>query len=68
MVAVINSILAGVFAGMLAAFAAALPLYAAAGIGAAVLATSVIAHRRYQINKYAEFEIRLETLFPAGAK
>ncbi len=64
-VSVINSALAGVFAGMPARFASPWPVNACAGLGAAVFALSVYAHRRYQLNRYAEFEGRLKTLFPS---
>ena len=67
MVAVINSVLAGVFAGMLVRFASPLPVYAAVGIGVAVFAASVVAHQRYQLKKYIEFEGRLKTLFPSNS-
>jgi hypothetical protein len=65
MVAVINSVLAGVFAGLLSKFASSLSIYAVAGLGIAVFVVSVIAHRRHQLNKYAQVESRLETLFPS---
>jgi hypothetical protein len=48
-VAVINSVLAGVFAGVLSEFASSLPIIAAAGLGIAIFAVSVVAHRRYQL-------------------
>jgi len=34
----------------------------------AVFALGVSAHHRHQMNKYAEFEGRLKTLFPGEAK
>jgi hypothetical protein len=67
-VAVINSVLAGVFAGMVSSFVASGSLYLCGGFGVAVFAVSVLMHRRYQTNKYTEFEKRLETQFPGGAK
>lgn len=67
MVAVINSVLAGVFAGMLASFAASLPMFLSAGGGVSVFVLSVVAHRRYQLQKYTVFEARLETIFPSDA-
>ncbi len=63
-VSVINSVLAGVFAAMLFRFASPWPIYVSAGLGVAVFALSVYAHRRYQMNRYVEFEGRLKTLFP----
>lgn len=65
MVAVINSVLAGVFAGMLSAYVASLSMAVLAGIGVAVFTVSVVAHRRYQLNRYTVYEARLETLFPS---
>jgi hypothetical protein len=68
MVAVINSVLAGVFAGMLLRFALSLPIYAAAGSGIAVFLVSVIVHNRYQLYKFAQVESRLEILFPRASR
>jgi hypothetical protein len=65
MVAVINSVLAGVFAGMLFRFAFSLPIYTAAGSGLAVFAVSVVVLQRYQLNKFALVESRLQMLFPS---
>jgi hypothetical protein len=67
MVEVINSVLAGVFAGMLSRFAFSLPIYVGAGLGIAVFVISVAAHR-YQLNKFAEVGRRMETLFPSNSK
>jgi len=64
-VSVINSVLAGVFTAMLSRFASPWPIYVCAGLGVLVFAFSVYAHRRYQINRYVEFEGRLKTLFPS---
>ena len=68
MVAVINSVLAGVFTGMLFKFSPALPLYAATGTGLAVFVFSVIAHYRYQSKMYAGVERGLKTLLPDAPK
>lgn len=67
-IAVINSVLTGVFAGMLSGFASSWPLYASGGVGIAAFVLSVLFHRRYQVRKYVEFEKRLETLFPSDSK
>lgn len=67
-VAVINSVLAGVFAGMFSKFATPLSLYASAGLGIVVFAVSVAMHRRYQTNKYVEFEKQLAIRFPSDSK
>jgi hypothetical protein len=66
MIAVINSVLAGVFAGLLAGLASSWPIYVSGGLGIAAFALSVAAHRRYQLNKYKEFEPRLKILFPTA--
>lgn len=65
MVAVVNSVLAGVFAGMLTRFTSSLHVYYAAGIGLAVFVASVVAHHSYQLKRFTEFEGRLKTLFPS---
>lgn len=67
MVAVVNSVLAGVFAGMLVRFATSLNVYVAAGLGVAVFVAGVVTHHRYQVKKYIEFEGRLKTLFPSDS-
>jgi hypothetical protein len=64
MVGVINSIIAGVFGGMLSWFALALLNYVSVGIGILVFVTSVAAHHRYQTSKFDDVEKRLKTLFP----
>lgn len=68
MVAVINSVLAGVFAGMLCRFALSLPIYAGAGLGIAVFTASVVAHHFHQLNKFAEVGDRINILFPSDSK
>lgn len=68
MVAVINSVLAGVFAGLLSRFAFSLPLYAGAGLGIAVFLVSVVVHHRYQLNKFAQVGSRMKMLFPGESK
>lgn len=65
MVAVVNSVLAGVFAGMLTRFATSLHIYAVTGVGLAIFVASVAAHYRYMLKKFTEFEGRLKTLFPS---
>ncbi len=64
-VAVINSTLAGAFAGMLVRFLTPLNLYGVIGTGIAVVAAAAVAHHRYQMRRYAESEKGLETLFPS---
>lgn len=68
MIGVINSILAGVFAGMIFRFASSLNIYVSIGIGIAVFALSVLAHHRYQLSKFTDVENRLEILFPSKSK
>ncbi|MBC7932240.1 MAG: hypothetical protein H7Z38_16915 [Rubrivivax sp.] len=68
MVAVINSVLAGVFAGMLSRFAFSLSIYAGAGLGITVFAVSVVVHHRHQVNKFADVGSRMKTLFPSDSK
>lgn len=68
MVAVINSILAGVFAGLLMRFATSLPIYISAGLGVVVFFVSVAMHHRHQMKTYVEFEKKLKILFPSESK
>jgi hypothetical protein len=68
MVGVINSILAGVFVGMLSRFVFTLPIYADAGLGISVFIISVIVHHRYQSKKFSEVGNRMKTLFPKDSK
>jgi hypothetical protein len=68
MVGVINSILAGVFAGLLSRFTFSLPMYAALGLGITVFGVSIVAHRRFQSKKFEELESTLEVLFPSDSK
>ena len=68
MVGVINSILAGVFAGLLSRFTFSLPMYAALGLGITVFGVSVVAHRRFQSKKFEELGSMLEVLFPSDSK
>ena len=68
MVGVINSILIGVFAGIVAHFGGALHIYAAVGIGVTVFAASVFAHHKMQIRRFTEVGNRIKMLFPEGSK
>jgi hypothetical protein len=63
-VGVINSVIAGVFAGMLARFALPISAYVDAGLGIVVFSTSVVAHSRYQSVKSMELVNKLQPLFP----
>ena len=64
MVGVINSILGGVFAGIVARFGASLHIYIAAGTGIAVFAASVFLHHKLQIRRFTEVGDRIKMLFP----
>lgn len=64
MVGVINSVIAGVFAGMLSRFAWSIPSYPDAGLGIAVFVVSVVAHSRHQSIKSMALVNKLEPLFP----
>ena len=68
MVAVINSVIGGVFAGLLSRFLFSLPIYADFGLGIAILVMGVLAHRHYIARKFADLEGRLETHFPGDYK
>lgn len=68
MAAVINSVLVGVFAGMLCRFAFAVPVYASFGLGIAFFLLSVLLHRRWQLQEIKRVESRLNTLFPSDFK
>lgn len=68
MIAVINSILIGVFAGLISRFAFSLHLYACAGLGIAVFSVSLFVHHRHQLSRFAEVGSRLKILFPGDAK
>ena len=68
MVGVINSVLVGVFAGIVARFGAVQHIYAAIGSGIAVFATSVFLHHKHQLKKFAEVGDRLTMLFPKDSK
>lgn len=66
MVGVINSILVGVFAGIILQFGTSLHVYAAIGIGIAVFAVSVFLHHKQQIRKFTDVGNRLKLLFPSN--
>ncbi len=68
MVGVINSILVGVFASIVARFSVALQNYAAISIGAAIFAVSVWLHYKHQIRRFTEVGERMKTLFPKNSK
>lgn len=64
MISVINSILAGVFSGMITRFALSLDTYFCAGIGIIIFILSAYLHHVYQMRKYVNFESGMEILFP----
>lgn len=65
MVAVINSILAGVFAGILSTALFSFPLTVDIVAGSAVFVASVVVHHIHQVNKFTEVGERLKMLFPS---
>jgi hypothetical protein len=67
-VAVINGVIAGVFAGMLVRFRSSLPIYVDMGVGIVLFIVSVYAQYRYQSSKWKTAERRLEALFLSAAK
>jgi len=68
MIGVINSVLFGVFAGLLAQFIFALHIYIALGIGSAVFAASVFLHHKHQISRFTDVGERIKILFPESSK
>ncbi|WP_461056349.1 hypothetical protein, partial [Spirosoma arcticum] len=66
MIGVLNSILVGVFTGLLASFAVASSDYVNIGLGIVLFGLSVEAHRRYQAKKFKEMESKLDPLFPSA--
>jgi hypothetical protein len=67
MVAVINGVIGGVFAGLLLRFFSALPIYADFGLGIVVFAFSILAQRHHIVQKFTDLDSRLKTLFPSDA-
>jgi hypothetical protein len=63
-VGVINSVIAGVFAGMLARFTLPMPAYLDAGLGVLLFSASLAAHSRYQSVTSMKLVNRLQPLFP----
>ncbi len=68
MVAVINSVLVGVFLGMLLKSIFSFPIYLIGGLGIAVFIISVVVHNRYQLKKFGQVEQRLKMLFPSHSQ
>ncbi|HEV2236967.1 MAG TPA: hypothetical protein VGR57_09940, partial [Ktedonobacterales bacterium] len=67
MIAVLNSVLVGTFAGLLiAALFAHLPLAVALGAGLVVFLASVALHQRHQSRQASRTLGRLRPLFPSG--
>ncbi len=67
MVAVINSVIGGVFAGLLSRFLFSLPLYADFGLGVLLFVAGVFVQRHYIVREFADSEGRLKTLFPSDS-
>jgi hypothetical protein len=68
MIAVINSVIGGVFSGMLGRFLFSLPIYADFGLGIAFFVIGVFIQRNYIVKAFADLESRMETLFPSDSK
>jgi hypothetical protein len=67
MVAVINSVLGGVFAGLLSRFLFSSPIYADFGLGILFFVAGVLVQRHYIVRKFVDLEGRLKTLFPGDS-
>ena len=67
MIAVINSVLGGVFAGLLGRFLFSLPVYADFGLGVLFFVAGVLVQRHYIVRKFVDLEGRLKTLFPGDS-
>ncbi|MBC8084848.1 MAG: hypothetical protein H7Z21_16745 [Hymenobacter sp.] len=65
MIGVLNSMLAGVFTGLLTHFAGAASPYAGLGAGLVVFGLNAEAHRRYQSSQFREMNRRLVPRFPS---
>jgi hypothetical protein len=65
MIAVVNSVILGVFSGLLAAEAFGLSLYWCMAVGVAVLLLSYIGHQHYQSRAWRGTENRLPVMFPS---
>jgi hypothetical protein len=63
-IAMVNSIIAGSFAGLLVRVFRVESLALSMGVGIAVFVVSVWLHRRHQIARWYQIEQRLPTLFP----
>ena len=68
MVGVINSILVGVFTGIVLMFGVSQHIYVTVSIGAVVFAVSVWLHYKHQIRRFTEVGERMKTRFPSSAK
>ncbi len=65
MLAVINSVLGGAFAGLLVAALVAPSLALATGVGLAAFLLGVVVHQRYQLAAYQHDDGQHHTLFPS---
>jgi len=64
MIAVINSVLIGSFAGLLLAVFS-LPLWICTSVGVVTFLVSVVIHQRYQWSQWMRLERNLPVLFPS---
>jgi len=67
MVAVINGVLGGVFAGLLSRLLFSLPIYADFGLGVLFFMAGILVQRRHIVREFVELEGRLNTLFPGDS-
>lgn len=68
MIAVINSVIGGVFAGMLGRFLFSFPIYVDFGLGIAIFVIGVFIQRNYIVRAFADLESRMKALFPSDSK
>jgi hypothetical protein len=61
----VNSVIAGSFAGLLVRAVGVESLTLSVGVGIAVFVVSVLLHRRHQITWWHQIDQRLPTLFPS---
>src|SRR5215207_3495327 len=64
-IAIVNSVIAGSFAGLLVRVVGVESLALSMGVGIAVFVVSVWLHRRHQIARWHQIEQRLPPLFPS---
>jgi hypothetical protein len=68
MVALINSVIGGVFIGLLCRSLFSLPVYADFALGLVSLVAGILLQRDYIVKRFDELERQLKTLFPSETK